>query len=557
MSRESEAPSGTPAQPASPPTPKSTSALAVRMGEARHDLRNSLSAILGFSEILQEEAAENGHDQLGAEFKAIHQTATQILKDVNQRLDGDHCASGSIDLKDLLSTIGAPSDHILASSEALMKTCQRLEKNPYAEDLSRVYGAARRLREIAAALPATLAIPEPSAAGLPVAKPSDPDRVGTFEFSELELPQRESEFETSFLSLESVEAEGAVVAGGSLLVVEDNEANRELLTRRLERQGYTVTPAENGRRALDLLNSARFDLVLLDIVLPEVDGYQVLEHMKSRDSLRHIPVIMISALDDLASLVRCIQKGADDYLTKPFDPVLLRARIGACLEKKRLRDREVSYLSQIEQEKKRSDELLRVILPDDIAEELILTRGVKPRRHENVGILFCDVVDFTAFCGRHEPEEVLDHLQSLIKVFETLAARHGLEKIKTIGDAFMAAGGLRSSVANPGLDCVRCGLDMVAASGGLSAGWQVHVGIHIGPVIAGVVGSRKYLYDVWGDTVNTAARVTSLAGARSVVVSGETWQMIQAHCRGHSHGRFEVKGKGQMEVFRVESAQNP
>jgi putative two-component system response regulator len=145
----------------------------------------------------------------------------------------------------------------------------------------------------------------------------------------------------------------------SMLVVDDNEMNRDLLSRRLQRQGYNVCIAENGQRAIDVISQKPFDLVLLDIMMPEVNGYQVLEYMKSDARLRHIPVIMISALDELESVVRCIELGADDYITKPFNPVLLRARIGACLEKKKLHDQEEQYRQKIVEHNQHLEEQVR------------------------------------------------------------------------------------------------------------------------------------------------------------------------------------------------------
>jgi serine phosphatase RsbU (regulator of sigma subunit) len=155
---------------------------------------------------------------------------------------------------------------------------------------------------------------------------------------------------------------------GSLLIVDDNEGNRELLSRRLIRQGYTVSVAENGRQALELIQAAQFDLVLLDILMPEMNGYQVLEQLKADEDLRHIPVIVLSALDELDSVVTCIELGADDYLPTPFDPVLLRARISASLEKKRLREQEVFYLQQIAEEKQRSEALIQARLSQALQE---------------------------------------------------------------------------------------------------------------------------------------------------------------------------------------------
>ncbi len=134
---------------------------------------------------------------------------------------------------------------------------------------------------------------------------------------------------------------------GHILVVDDYAMNRLKLSRFLQQQGHTVTLAEDGRQAVELIDEEAFDLMLLDIEMPEMDGYEVLESMKARDMLRNLPVIVISASDEMESVIKCIKRGAEDHLPKPFDPVLLNARIGACLEKKRLRDQEVEYLRQV------------------------------------------------------------------------------------------------------------------------------------------------------------------------------------------------------------------
>lgn len=341
--------------------------------------------------------------------------------------------------------------------------------------------------------------------------------------------------------------------GPTLLVVDDNEDNRFTLTRRLKREGYTnVAVAENGRQALDALAERPFDLVLLDIMMPEMDGYQVLEHLKSDMALRDIPVIMISALDELDSVVRCIELGAEDYLPKPFNAVLLKARIGACLEKKRLRDQEASYLKQIESEKKRADELLHAILPAAAVRELKTTNSVKSRRFEDVAVLFCDIVGFTAYCDEHSPEDVVGHLQAWVDAYEGIVLRHGLEKIKTVGDAFMATAGLLEPVEEPALASVRCGLDMVEASRGLDPGWEVRVGIHLGPVVAGVIGHRQFMFDLWGDTVNIAARIAEEAKPGAVVVSAAAWPHLRDRCNGRSSGFVDLKGKGSLELIECQ-----
>lgn len=337
-----------------------------------------------------------------------------------------------------------------------------------------------------------------------------------------------------------------------ILVVDDNESNRDLLQRRLEKLGYNISTAENGHEALEMVSDKFYDLVLLDIMMPGLNGYEVLEKLKADEKVSHIPVIMISALEEIESVVKCLELGAEDYLTKPFNMVLLKARIGACLERKSLQDKEMLHLHQIEAEMHRADELLRVILPENVMEELKETNQVKPRRHENIAVMICDIVGFTPYCEQNEPEEVLANLGLLTEAFENQTLKYGLEKINAVGDEFLAAGGLSGGNSNSVLDCVRCGFDMIRSARGLPSQWEIRVGINVGPVIAGVVGHRKFLFGLWGDTVNTAARTQTNSEVGTVCVTKLAWEQISDLCQGESRGILDIKGKGAMELFRVD-----
>ncbi|HOT93061.1 MAG TPA: adenylate/guanylate cyclase domain-containing protein [Anaerolineae bacterium] len=339
----------------------------------------------------------------------------------------------------------------------------------------------------------------------------------------------------------------------TILVVEDSPTQALLLEALLDQNGHNVIWALDGRQGLAMARHFRPDLIILDMEMPELNGDEVLRMLKAEPALQHIPVVMVSAFDDIERIARCIELGAEDYLPKPVNAVLLNARVGACLEKKRLRDQEIEYLRRIEAERRRFDELLHVILPPEIVTELKNTGTVKPRQFPNVAVLFADIVNFTPYCETHTPEDILTNLQALVETYENLALRYGLQKIKTLGDAFMATAGLLRSLNNPVLNCVRCGLEMIPAARRLPAGWQVRVGIHIGPVMAGVVGHRQYLFDIWGNTVNTAERVQSHGAVEAVNLSEDAWSWVKDQCIAESLGLVPVKGKGEMPIYRVQA----
>lgn len=340
--------------------------------------------------------------------------------------------------------------------------------------------------------------------------------------------------------------------GVRILIVDDNEDNRYTLTRRLQREGWTnLVIAENGLDALDWIAKESFDLVLLDVMMPEVNGYEVLGRLKMDPATRDIPVLMISALSEFDSVVRCIELGADDYLSKPFNPVLLKARIRACLEKKRLHDQELSYLAEIERQRSRAEALLHAILPAQAVAELETSQAVTPRRHEDVVVLFADVVGFTALCDALAPEEIVANLHVLASIFEDITAQHGLEKIKTVGDGLLATAGLLLPNPDPVLASIECAASTIASAHGLPIPWDVRVGIHVGPVVAGVVGRQKFSFDIWGDTVNVAARLAGYGTRAGIHISAAAWTQVSARIKAVPLGPTPIRGKGNMEVYRV------
>jgi class 3 adenylate cyclase len=247
--------------------------------------------------------------------------------------------------------------------------------------------------------------------------------------------------------------------------------------------------------------------------------------------------------------VRCIEAGAEDYLPKPFNPVLLRARIGACLEKKRL-------LDELRAEKERSEALLLNILPRSIVERLRRGETVIADHIAEATVLFSDLVDFTSLAARVSPERTVALLGDIFARFDALAAQHGLEKIKTTGDGYMVAGGVpeeRSDHAVAVVEMALAMLDAVEAAGRSGAQpLQLRIGLNTGAVIAGVLGTHKFVYDVWGDTVNTAKRMESYGLPGRVHVSATTRRALGEAFRFEPRGLLEVKGKGSLETYFVD-----
>lgn len=340
---------------------------------------------------------------------------------------------------------------------------------------------------------------------------------------------------------------------GSMLIVDDVEANRDLLARRLQIYGHQVAVACDGREAIARLHAMSFDLILCDIMMPEVNGYEVLEYVKSDATLRHIPVIMISALEDTQSVVRCIELGAEDYLFKPFNPTLLKARINACLEKKRLRDQERDVLRQLQAEQARSERLLLSILPAPIAERLKQGQSTVAESYADASVLFADIVDFTEICTRRSAIAVVDMLNQIFSAFDQLAEQHGLEKIKTIGDAYMVVGGVPVTRPDHAAAIAGMALDMLTALEAFnleqSESLRLRIGISTGPVVAGVIGTRKFAYDLWGDTVNTASRMESNGIPGCIQVTESTYQSLQNHYHFEERGMIPVKGKGSLMTY--------
>jgi class 3 adenylate cyclase len=295
----------------------------------------------------------------------------------------------------------------------------------------------------------------------------------------------------------------------------------------LETDGHErIASAAGGNEAIALIEKEKFSLVLLDLMMPDLNGDEVLKVIKSDPDKRDIAVVMISADTNADKVSQCIELGADDYLPKPFNPTILRARIATALRRHSLRALENEYVGKIENEKRQSENLLRNILPAEIATRLRNGESNIADHFDDATVIFADVVGFGKITARMKAYEIVACLNQLFSEFDRLAEDAGIEKIKTIGDNYMAVAGVPTRRSNHARMAAKFALDMVAATARLRSRlpvpFSIRVGLHSGPVMAGVIGTRKFAYDVWGDTVSIAARLEAASQPNRVLASAAT-----------------------------------
>lgn len=338
-------------------------------------------------------------------------------------------------------------------------------------------------------------------------------------------------------------------AAARLLVVDDNKVNRLLLTRSLELQGHVVAAAENGRVALEKLRREAFDLVLLDMEMPEVDGFQVLERLVNDRQLRDLPVIVTSSLEGIANVARCIELGAEDYLTKPINPVLLKARIGASLEKKRLRDQQ--------------KDLVRRFAAPEVAQDLLDSGFSLGGKLLQATVMFSDIRGFTALAEALPPGETIELLNTYYALMFDAIGGHGGVVTSMMGDGLMAVFGAPVPLPDHAESAVRAAQEMVelielfnreqSAAG--KATIRVGIGIASGDMVAGYVGTnQRATYTCIGDTVNLAARLEAHTKVvqRVILIDDATRASLRNGFGIEPLGPVPFKGKAAaVEVFAV------
>ncbi len=327
-----------------------------------------------------------------------------------------------------------------------------------------------------------------------------------------------------------------------LLVADDNKVNRLLLSRSLEQQGHQVALAVDGRQALDMLRSQPFDLLLLDIEMPQMDGFEVLAALKADRALRDLPVIVTSSVEGVANVVRCIELGAEDYLPKPLNAVLLKARLQACLEKKRLRDQQ--------------KEMVRRFATAEVAEDLQQSGFALGGKRVLGTVMFSDIRGFTAMVERQSPEETIELLNTYYTLmFEAITGAGGVVN-QMVGDGLMAIFGAPLPLADHSAAAACAALEMLELVDLLNAERQaegkvaiaIGIGIATGEMVAGYTGTQqRATYTCIGDTVNLAARLEAHTKQmnRSILLDDVARQALGAGFEPVDMGPVLFKGKSE------------
>lgn len=360
----------------------------------------------------------------------------------------------------------------------------------------------------------------------------------------------------------------------SILVVDDKPDNVRLLSIILTEQGYQVRKALNGQRAIATVQEFPPTIILLDVMMPEMNGYEVCAKLKASPKTSSIPVIFLSALDDVSDKVKAFDVGAVDYITKPFQDKEVLARVANQLTiqtqqkllqeqtkqleelvgllQNEIKEREVAEVA-LRLAQNKSDHLLLNILPAAIVENLKKDEGTTAERFDSATVLFADIVSFTSIAARISPLELVNFLNQIFSKFDQLTEKHGLEKIKTNGDAYMVAGGLPVPRSDHAEAIADMALDMQAAIADFKTDtgepFQIRIGINTGPVVAGVIGTKKFSYDLWGDTVNVASRMESHGLPGCIQVTTAVYDRLKNRYIFEERGAIEIKGKGETIAY--------
>jgi adenylate cyclase len=491
----------------------------------RQDLLEPIQAVVTLSAVLLQEAQDRPEDFL-ADLRRMHDAAKGFLAFVEHALDASRLdlqgTAFEANLRQVRHDLGNRLNQVSGFCQLLMLREEMEFFGAFLGDLKRVHEVCQECERklLRYRHPGPAATSQEPAADL--------------------VREMVSQGGDAVPSVQLLEVAGPRGEGGDLLIVDDNAIGREVLKRLLRHQGHATWEAENGPQALRMLEEQAFDVVLLDILMPGMSGFDVLEHLKAHPRLCRCAVLVISGLEEVHGVVRCIEMGAEDYLMKPINQVLLQARINSCLQKRRLRQRE-----------------LEQFFPPEVARQLIrkpelLAEG----READVTVLFCDIRKFSHISEDLGPSKTVQWVSAVMEVLSECVLRHHGVVVDFVGDELMAMWGAPEEQPDHARLACRAALDMVARLPKLNQEWEAllgepmsfGIGINSGPARVGNTGTRrKFKYGPLGNTVNLASRVQ---GATKYLKTG---LLITGDTRKQLDAEFAVRRLAQVQAVNIET----
>jgi CheY-like chemotaxis protein/signal transduction histidine kinase len=531
--------SATPSAVEDAPTPDPQRERRALVARLRHDLRTPMNAILGYGSVLTTEAEELGITALVSDIQRLDGAARKLLEQIDHLLPSGPEAS-DVDVASIRTRLHEallhPASQLVAGSQELLAKAGSSERA--SADLERQLGAARRLFTLI-------------------------EQLASPPAGEVETAGRAS-FEQVFSRLRPNSGTSRIaVRAGTLLVVDDDAMNRDLLTRQLAREGYSVFTAGSGTEALETLRLHDFDLILLDVMMPGMDGVQVLERIQSDPLLCEIPVVMISALDEIDSVVRCIEKGAVDYLAKPFDPLLLRTRVSTPLLVHQLRQDLRLAEAELIHNRAFIDDLSRSVAPPPLSDGLKRGERTACAHYSEVTAVVAHLEGLDAMAARYGPRQTIERVNETLRALEQCSSAQGIEIVRMTDrscTAIVGAPEWREDHAEAAADYALSLVDAVRKASQEAADHaEIRVGLNTGALIAGIVGEARLVFGMWGDAVVTAGAIARQAPPGRIQVSAATCAKLNGKFELGSPTVIEVPAHGHLRAYvlngrRVDSA---
>jgi adenylate cyclase len=496
------------------------------LGHVRHELRTPVNGIIGYAEMLLEDA---GDLAIEGDLRRIRSAGAALLSRIDEVLGAEapRPDGAGPELDALAARVHAelrtPINTVMGYAELLIETCREQSRDELVPDLERILAAAKRLLQASGDI-----------VGIATGGGADAVSAETSAMTRQVLA-----------GIRPVEPGSMVVDGeGTVLVVDDNAMNRDLLLRQLARTGYIVDTASDGLEALERLANRSYDVVLLDVIMPGLDGVETLRRIRANGRLDDVPVLMLSSLDEVDSAIRCIEIGAEEYLSKPFEPTLLAARIAANVALRRMRARDRAYTQHLDASREAVERLTRAAFPSAVADRVL--RG-------ETGIMDGVAAATVVACELHRsaragtPAELVERLDDLAACLEEVCEGRAVDAVvaRPYGATILVG------FPAPSADHAATAADLATEL--LRAAPDCAIGLHSGAVTGGVVGRTRPRYDAWGETVETAEALARAAGAGSAVLSPTTQAQIRDRHNLRSGSVMEVPGHGHMKTWVLQA----